>query len=332
MATGETRFDRILVPLDGSPLSEQALPYAETVARSGKEVVLLRVMPAAEAIYDLHGHVVVAEDEGRRRLHQHAFRGLHHAADRVRASVPGADVKVVVADGDPSEEILRAAADLGAGLIVMASEGHGTTGRFGIGSVADRVVRTSPVPVLVVRDDGTATTISPAPIRRIVVPLDGSDRAAQALVTAEELATRLGVPILLLTVIDVTTSGPPALCHEIDYSQDLYRELYADVQLDAQRTLDRAEARLMVRGIGVDARLLAGPVAATIMDATGPGDVVVMTSRGRGGARRWPIGSVAEKLVAAGPVPVVLVPTDRGGDIVAPVVDDMYQREPVGAA
>jgi nucleotide-binding universal stress UspA family protein len=326
------RFDRILVPLDGSPLSEQALLYAETIARSGTNIVLLRVIPDFDdASLDPHVRLGVAVDEGRRRLHLHALRELHRAADQVRRAVPGANLEVVVADGDPSDEILRAASEHEVGLIVMASEGFGTRGRFGLGSVADRVARTSAVPVLIVRDRGRNVREVPSPVRRIVVPLDGSDRAAQALVVAEDLAKRLRVPVLLITVIDVGTAGPRALCRDADYSQDLYRELFGDLQLDAQRTLDRAGARLVLRGISVDSRLLAGPAAATIMDATRPGDVVVMTSRGRGGSPRWPIGSVAEKLIASGPVPVVLVSTGREPEIVAPVVDDIYQREPIGA-
>src|SRR5262249_9656754 len=158
------------------------------------------------------------------------------------------------------------------------------TGRCGLGSVADRVARTSSVPVLVVREHSGKTAEAASPIRRIVVPLDGSDRAAQALVVAEDLAKRLRVPGLLITGGDVAKSGPPALTRDVVYSQDLYHELYGDLQLAAQETLDRAGARLVLRGICVDSRLLAGSAAGTIMDATWPGDVIVMTSRGRGGA------------------------------------------------
>jgi nucleotide-binding universal stress UspA family protein len=330
MDAHQTRFDRILIPLDGSPIAEQALPYVQTIARSDTEVILLRVMPEPQAMYDLHSHLVVAADEGRRRLQEFARRDLYHAADRLRASVMGACVQAVVAYGDPAEEILRAATDLGVGLIVMASEGQGTTGRFALGSVADRVARTSPVPVLVIRDRVARARDVPTPVQRIVVPLDGSDRAMQALVVAEDLAKRLHLPVLLLTVVDVAASGPPALIYEAEHDQALYRELMADVIMDAQRTLDRAGARLILRGICVDSRLLAGPTAGTIMDATGPGDVIVMTSRGRGGTKRWPIGSVAEKVISSGPVPVVLVPTKREPDLIAPVVDDIFQREPIG--
>jgi nucleotide-binding universal stress UspA family protein len=326
----ETRFDRILVPLDGSPIAEQALAYVQSIARSDFEVLLIRVMPEPDPIHGQSGRVGPAVDEGRRRLQQFVRRELYRSADCLRAAVPGICVQSVVSTGDPATEILRAATDLGVGVIVMASEGHGTTGRFALGSVADRVARTSPVPVLVIRDRVCRARDIPMPVRRIVVPLDGSERSAQALGPAEDLAKLLRIPILLLTVVDVAACAPPSLVHEAAYDQDLYRSLVADVILDAQRTLDRAGSRLILRGVGVDSRMLSGPAAATIMDATGPGDVIVMTSRGRGNTRRWPIGSVAEKVISAGPVPVMLVPANPEPELVAPVVDDMFQREPIG--
>lgn len=324
------KSDSLLVPLDGSPIAEQALAYAQALAQAGTEVILLRVLPEPEAAPDFNGHLVVAIDEGRRRLQQFVRYDLYRTADRLRSAPPGPRAHAVVAEGDPAEEILRAAKDLGVGMIVMASEGKGTTGRFALGSVADRVARTSPVPVLVIRDRVSRARDIPSPLRRIVVPLDGSERSAQALRPAEDLARRLRVPVLLLTVVDVAACAPPSLVQEAAYDQDLYRSLVADIILDAQRTLDRAGARLVLRGISVDSRMLSGPAAATIMDAAGPGDVIVMTSRGRGNGGRWPIGSVAEKVISAGPVPVVLVPTSPEPELIAPVVDDIFQREPIG--
>lgn len=325
-----TRSDSILVPLDGSPIAEQALAYAQAIAQAGTEIVLLRVLPVPETAPDCSGRLIVAIDEGRRRLQQFVRHDLYRKANHLRSTPPAPRVQVVVADGDPAAEILRAAADLRVGMIVMASEGQGTTGHYALGSVADRVARTSPVPVFVIRDRVSRARDVPTPVRRIVVPLDGSARSAQALGPAEDLAKRLRVPVLLLTVVDVATCAPPSLVQEAAYDQDLYRSLVADVILDAQRTLDRAGARLVLRGVSVDSRMLSGPAAATIMNATSPGDVILMTSRGRGIARRWPIGSVAEKVISAGPVPVMLVPASPEPELVAPVVDDIFQREPIG--
>jgi nucleotide-binding universal stress UspA family protein len=185
--------------------------------------------------------------------------------------------------------------------------------------------------VLIIRDGVVRASDVSSPIRRIVVPLDGSDRAARALVAAEDLAKRLRVPIFLLSVVDLAAACPPTLVREAEYDRDLYRELVAGPLLEAQQALDSAGARLILRGVCVDSRMLSGPAAATIMAATGAGDVIVMTSRGKGISRRWPIGSVAEKVISSGPVPVMLVPTSLEPEVVITVVDDFFRREPVGA-
>ncbi len=163
MSDGITRTDSILVPLDGSPIAEQALGYAQAIAQTGTEIILLRVLPEPEPTPDFHGHLVVAIDEERRRRQQFVRHDLYRTADRLRSTSAGPRVQVVVAQGDPAEEILRAAEDLGVGMIVMASEGQGATGRFALGSVADRVARTSPVPVLVIRDSVSRARDIPSP-------------------------------------------------------------------------------------------------------------------------------------------------------------------------
>jgi nucleotide-binding universal stress UspA family protein len=327
MDTEVTLVDRILVPLDGSPLAERAIPFVQCLARPGAEVILLRVVPAAEAIRDVLGQVVVPTDESRRRFREFARRDLYRAAQLLRSDCSGARVQVVVADGDPAEEIARAARDLGVGLIVMTSEGHGATDRLTYGSVADRVVRSSPIPVVIVRARGSRAEASPAPLRRIVVPLDGSDRAAQALPVAEGLARLLGVPVALVTAIDMMDHGAPAFTYGAAVDRGLYDELFASLQLEAQQALDRAGAHLIVRGVPAHWDLLAGSAAGAIAEATCPGDLIVMTSRG-GGTKRWPIGSVAQKVVRDGPATVLLLPTKAEPEVIAPVVDDTLARAP----
>jgi nucleotide-binding universal stress UspA family protein len=74
------------------------------------------------------------------------------------------------------------------------------------------------------------------------------------------------------------------------------------------RFLDEVADRIRSEGVEVETRVMAGAVAAAIESVTQPGDLIVMTSHGRGGIRRWIIGSVAEQLVRTATVPVLLVP------------------------
>jgi nucleotide-binding universal stress UspA family protein len=266
----------ILVPLDGSDLAEQALPYAQKLAEPGCQLILLEVGQDED-------------DLGVLERHADSCASLETAV------------------GDPAEQILRVAKDLNVGLIVMTTHGRGALGRWAFGSVADVVTRTSPVPVFVVRPQAGESTIAPD-IRRVVVPLDGSPLAEEALPTATSLAQRLQAPVHLVTAIDVTKILPVEIMPTGAFDASLYEETVAQLDADATAWLTQAAEQLEHEGVASTWSILHGSPFLAIGDAVKPGDVIVMTSHGRGGAKRWLLGSVAEKLIREGPVPVVLVP------------------------
>ncbi len=266
----------ILVPLDGSKLAEQALPYAQKLAEPGCQLILLEV----------------GQDEDDLGL-------LERHADSC--------VALESAVGDPAEQILRVAKDLNVGLIVMTTHGRGALGRWAFGSVADAVTRTSPVPVFVVHPRDGDSEIVPV-IQRVVVPLDGSPLAEEALPTAMSLARRLHVPVHLVTAIDVARILPVEMMPTVAFDASLFEATVAQLEADATAWLTQAADQLQHEGVGTTWAILRGSPFLAIADAVKPGDVIVMTSHGHGGAKRWLLGSVAEKLIREGPVPVVLVP------------------------
>src|SRR5262249_41021222 len=160
---------------DGSPLAEQAIPYGAALAGSDGALVFFEVTS------DAHGG---------RSEHSPAEAALGDAASRWGATL-AAPPQFEVAAGDPAEEILKGVDRLGCELIVMASHGRGAVGRLRFGSVADRVSRASHVPVLIVRPTDTKPKVGPVEIRRLLVPLDGSPLAAEALPVAMSVATHL---------------------------------------------------------------------------------------------------------------------------------------------
>jgi len=323
---------RILVPLDGSARSEHALPYAQAMARPNTEVILYRGFPGTGRMHGVDGpHAGVIGENQRLRNHD-ALHELESVASDFRSIVMGSQVNVVMSNGDPAEAIVHTAAHLDVALIVMASEGRGSRGTHGLGSVADRVVRNARCPVLLVRDHALKMGAARVPIARIVVPLDGSERAAGALEIAKDLALLLNVQVLVLSVFDAAAVDLRSRSDALARDRGLSRDPSADAYLRAQCALDQGCARLLRHGIGVHSLLLTGPAAATIMDATAPGDVIVMTSRARGGGGQWPIGSVAEELTTTSPVPVVVVPTRRAPALVAPLQRSTQFSVPLDAA
>jgi nucleotide-binding universal stress UspA family protein len=138
-------YKRILVPLDGSELAEQALEYAIIQAESfGAEVVLLKVLgPLPEPAMGSRVGVKLAEK-------QSADLARYYLED-LAAGIKEVPVQVVTVEGKPYIQIIRFAEEQEIDLIVMSTRGHSGLSRWLLGSVADRVVRGATVPLLLVQ-------------------------------------------------------------------------------------------------------------------------------------------------------------------------------------
>jgi nucleotide-binding universal stress UspA family protein len=142
--------------------------------------------------------------------------------------------------------------------------------------------------------------------RRIIVPLDGSAIAEQALAQAVELSRMSGAPIHLLRVVDylrMEQYGPYALALEYSTTEPILNV----ETTESREYLTAIETNLTGDGLTVDTEVRQGRVAREIVAAAQEGDVIVMASHGRGGFSRWLLGSVAEDVVRHASVPVLLV-------------------------
>ena len=291
-------FDTILVPLDGSEAADAAIPFAGMLPANRYR--LLRVQPDIDQVL---GTLAGIERDDWRRAEEDAARS---DLDRSAAALSGRPVEpLIVFAEDPAAAILDAAID--ADMVVMTTHGRGAVGRLLSGAVADRVARHADVPVLLVRPEAT-----PAATPRLVVPLDGSRLAEEALAVAASLGAALGAPLHLIRVVD---------------QDDVLRLLRVwraagqaidDTGYDRSRVACEEEARgylvdraaeISGRGLRVTTQVETGTPVFELLEATAPSDLVVMSSHGRGGIRRWLIGSVADKLIREGRAPVLLVPS-----------------------
>jgi nucleotide-binding universal stress UspA family protein len=290
-------YRRTLVPLDGSPLAEHALPHAIALARAtGGGLHLVRVTGARRASAgDL------SPEEGY----------LAGVARRVRDAGIGATIALRA--GDAVDEIVAEAAD-GADLIAMATHGRGGLGRVLFGSVAAAVLSRSTVPVLLVRawlPAAQAVALGPAPL--ILVPLDGSAYAEAALPPAAALARALDGRLLLLRVVPPETPATAPLLlssGELDAGQlRLLQEARDGHLAEAGVYLDQVVSRLAALGHSAEREVRAGPVAATIVAAKREhgAALIAMTSRGYAGARRLVIGDVADAVLREGTRPLLLI-------------------------
>jgi nucleotide-binding universal stress UspA family protein len=153
-------YERILVPLDGSALAEAILPFTEQVAGPlDAEVILLSVVAPITPIEAVAGAGYVAPDSFTLR-ELDAKRYL--AEVQARLSKKGIRSRGIAVVGLPSEEILAAVKTTGADLVAMTTHGRSGLGRALFGSVAEAVLRASPVPVLLIRMTSKTATLAAA--------------------------------------------------------------------------------------------------------------------------------------------------------------------------
>jgi nucleotide-binding universal stress UspA family protein len=306
-------FTKILVPLDGTQLSEHALAFAAALSDAGTTTTLLHVDEPDGATGAVVEAVVEAQDGAVPIDDEDQTQALDAVAERWRSAYKGA-VDIDVAFGDPKTEILRAADETKADLIVAATHARGAIGRWAFGSVADDLARSTAVPMLVVRAKDEAISPAPAMIDRILFPFDGSAVAATALPLAVALAKRLGIPALVISAYDPGPVGPIVTGVEPSYPVTAYAEIQDELEALAKEAATKAEAEFAAAGVSAMSAVHLGPAALTIEDAAAEGDLIVMTSHGRGGLKRALLGSVAEKLIRDAKAPTLLVPTTPTGE------------------
>jgi nucleotide-binding universal stress UspA family protein len=294
-----TRFRSLLVPVDGSPFGEHALPLALGIARrAGASVRLVHVHSPLESVYRADR---LYFDTGLDALLKWERRA--YLDDLVRRVAKVADVPVtsVLMERREVAGSLSAAAGLGADLVVMATHGRGPLGRAWRGSVADGLLRRASVPVLLVRGyDAPADLTGDPPLRHVLTALDGSELAEQALGPAVALGALRGADHTLLRVAPLSADSPAG----------------DDPHAAAWGYLRRVEDRLGGRTRRVRAQVFLDqqPTAEAILwyarrhDA----DLIALATRGRGGLGRLLRGSLADRVVRGADVPVLVVPPDAG--------------------
>jgi len=301
---------QILVPLDGSALAEAALPQALALAPIlGASVTLLRVVQYQPVLSPLTWNMPTLD------LMQEIATQVRTAAQdyltqvRTRLEAGGVRVQTVLVEQElPAEAVAAAARDPQVRLIAMATHGRGGLRRWLLGSVADEVLHTAPVALLVVRPPAGAATgttpLAPPAYRVILVPLDGSPLAEVALDWATRVALGAHARVVLLTVLPPREILPAEIT--------AYWPAAADALAPAPALaayLEPIATRLRAAGVPTTVQVVAGDPATEIEDQATivHADLIVMATHGRTGLPRLRLGSVATKVVQGSSGPVLLV-------------------------
>lgn len=281
-------YDDVLLPVDDATSATAVLHHAGALAhRTGATVRLLNVADTARDSVTVAGREVVDA------LEREGTRVVDEAGETL--DTLGVEYATDVVQGSPAETIVDYATRYEYDLIAMATRARSGLSRYLLGSVTEKVIRLSSVPVLTLSAEDERLVF---PYERILVATDGSRQATNAVDHAFRLAGTLDATVHTLSVVDDTGIGPDV---RAVLTEDVAERLATEALEDA---VDDAPP-----GVDVVTAIEHGQPAARILEYAEANDVhaVVLGTTGRRGVDRVLLGSVAEKTARAAPVPVFTV-------------------------
>ncbi len=284
-------YKKILVPLDGSALAEQILPYVRLFSTVGNVPVELLWVNDVIAIT----HWPWRSGQEYLRQVRAKYLSSHQEISSLEAEGSAAEAIVVRAESEPDT------------LIAMATHGMSGLSRWLIGSVAGKVAQSAKNPLLLVRPAENVDPTAPITINTIFVPLDGSALAEKALRYAVPLARKLKLNAQLLRVYSLPREAFIVADGVIAQGPEQFRDV---VRQEAENYLVGKVDTLRAEGLhNVVGTALEGDAANEIIDiaANTASDLIVMSTHGRSGMGRWLLGSVAQKVVQHSRTPVLLI-------------------------
>ena len=299
----EFKIEKILVGLDFSPASIQALDYAVSLAKPFRAAVhLMHVHPPDEALAPGAGHLLLQSAEAIERLNEE-LTGIYRK--RVADFRPD---NCHIRHWRPYQEIIGLAREMDVDLIVLSTRGHSGLKHLLLGSTAERVVRNAPCPVLIARKRKQKSKASSEAfaIRTILVPTDFSQCSLAGTEYAAFLARKLGATLRLFHAIYPYTNYV-----FVDRAGVRSSGLAEAVKETARQEMDALQQMNFLRGLTVQTAILPGPAVDEICAAAGEPevDLVVTSTHGRTGLKHALIGSVAEHVARYAERPVLVVPS-----------------------
>ena len=296
-------YSKILVPLDGSTTAEKVLPCARYLAAKLKSPVELL------AVIDL-GEVAIHMAAEKARLFDTMIEGAsRHLTDYLRGianTFPGSDVHCSIERGKPDDVIIEKAAADKTMLVTMATHGRSGLNRFLLGSVAEKVLRGTTNPLLLIRATEDGMTDGEAVFKRMIVPLDGSEVAEGVLPTAAAMANRLDLEVELVRAYHI-----PYNVYADDWGLvENTEELLKSVRDEAEEYLKKKSADIKKLGVRKVSCLSKEGFAGDEIIKLGRNtadNLIAMCSHGRSGLKRWVLGSVAEAVARHSGDPVLII-------------------------
>lgn len=292
-------MNAIIVPLDGSELSERAIGLGVAFAQAyDARLALVHVLEEPVAL-DLLPSLVIPDRDA-------AEAYLRRLAGTMPDSV---EVSIHAVRGNPVDTLLDLTEGNPESMLVMSTHGRSGLGRLMLGSVADKVLRGASVPVALVRGAGTPRVRG---LHTLLVPLDTSSFSETALPVAVDLARRLDATIGLVHVCEPFWVSPyaSAVPELSGVNDDRASDVERECLTNGRAYLDRLAGDIRADGTRVVWEVRFGKPADEILRAaeTTAADLIVMSTHDRTGIRRLALGSVTNEVLHRGTTPILAIP------------------------
>lgn len=293
-------YTRMLIPLDGSQVAEQVLPYARCLAKA------LTIPVDLLEVVDLETLRLLANPERGRYLDTLLSEKMESSESYLEAiaeSFQGTPVACIVEKGKAEDVVIeRAATDKGT-LIVMATHGRSGIQRWVLGSVTDKVLHGSTNHLFLIRAHDQAKAGGEALLKKVIVPLDGSPVAEIVLPYVIDLAKKMMLEVVLVRAFALPASTA-------DEYQTYTDELIGLIEAEARDYLAEKVKQLKGNGLeNVSSVVNVGYGAEEIINLARktPDNFIAMCTHGRSGVKRFVLGSVTDRVVRHSGDPVLII-------------------------
>jgi nucleotide-binding universal stress UspA family protein len=295
-------YNRLLVALDGSELSEGILPYARSFAKTlDIPVELLHVVDPDHFLHSVFAHhgryydIMTAEKK----------RSIDYLSKIATSFSDSASVDCSVETGNPAEVIVDRAASHAGILIAMTTHGRSGTKRWLLGGIAEKVLRAATNPLLLARSTEETKIRDRVVLKTLLVPLDGSGLAETVLPHVAELAKKMNLELVLVRVYPM-----PGVVYPTGYYAPDWQRLNEEIRKEANGYLQQKTQQLQREGLErVSSLLLEGNAAEKIIDLArerAP-SLIAMCSHGKTGVGRGVLGIVTDRIVRHSGDPVLII-------------------------
>ena len=294
-------LDHILVPLDGSPLAECVLPHATVLAKAfNAQIILVHILEQPSASLQL------PKADPLDWYLKKSAAAQYLDSIRTRLEADHLAVQTQLVEGDAAEKIVELARSTQADLLILSGYGETGISGGGVSSMAQYILQHVRISTLVIR-----TNQMPLPLaeslhyQRLLLPLDGSQRAGAALTMAAALAEAYQSELLLVHIV-----SKPEMARHMPLSQEdteLLNRFIERNQEEGRKYLEQTQARLPSN---TQTRLLVSDNVAAALQSVSEQeqiDLLILSAHGYSGEARWPYGSITNRFITNGTTPLLIV-------------------------